>query len=1270
MVRLLTFTLLIFLAACSAKKTSTPAKFSVSVGAITEALTADIANGGAFLIAEESSGLTMGRVLRVDGGTTYNESFPNGTWNFHVITWQGGHNSSADYLTDGNFTGVVRCGSVKGILLEGSPVTVDLTVTNQNCDLPRWHGPVLMPTVTNSDGVTSKAFRGTQIVTCRTIPNSVSNSTDCVNDPALSQYEKGYATSYRFVLEDFDRYPGRQPSFKGNPIVSKCMRVEESSSSGLISGTASPSIGPSENLRLPNSTNFNIGLRLRAFFKGANRAGTRTDCNTDWGFEDIPLYRGTLARDYDVLGAKLLDHVYLDGAPAGSPTGDALRLFVRVNEDLVCRAPRLSTSFVASGFGTPHHPWGLCNLAQIEKISEHFGDGIVSGADYVLLKNVNLWHGLTMQQLNLGFMIPPFKMIGDPIADSATEATSTAFTGHFNGNGRTVVGLNYEAPSPWTLRGDVGFVRHLGGAGKISNLTLVGVMAKAELAKNVGAVVGRSYGKLEKLTVLNADIEGKEAIGGVVGYFNAVSSDQGMNGIIVRDLNLRGWKYAGGIVGSFYPGPGTGSSIKSSGVYKANISLTGRPPACTESSLTNSTDCMSGIDTAHYWEGECRRQPDTGSTCPWAGWVLGGGSTYCYNSSITTAEDCQRKWKNDQCEVPGVTSESDCNTGNLAWEAPQWAGGLAGYIGTANEGPCTNTHDRIIRSRADVTIRGDSILGGLVGDLRDNCGIVDSYAFAKVHSLNPGSNDPGYNSRAGGLIGRAVNSTSSLKRLLQAKSAVIGYAEAGDLIGRYTAAPTCVDVIYSSDANAGADLTCDLHFTHAGVRSNASFDSNWDSAWVFADDTKDTPKLSWETEDRKCHNNFDSVPDGSGTEADPWVICTVGHLAWLNNRSGAAILGDDLDYRGVQPGFASSPVGTFKASLDGRGHTIMNLDAVPTSNGYALINLIDTSGVIINTNLFNMTVANTSQEQMAGLAITNQGLISGVNATVKIEGSSQLGGLVRTNAGPGIIQDSSVDGLISTASSSNGSHFGGVAAINYSVIQRVRSYVKITLNSNGFTLTRVGGIAGYQKVVANTTRISEADFAGNLVTTATGVTTQKIGGIVGESEATVENCSADFIFMESSIDGGTPRTQDFGGIVGMNTTGGSITKCISKLHFKNIGGATSVSGKKFYTITSPGGGSVAADAFYMDTLASTKYPGAFGWMVNGTVVYEGPGPNAANKFAGDPATFSTFNLTTDHDDAYIWSLKVNDPWGPNLMRTRKIEADRIKQTIVNWSTFK
>ena len=105
------------MSSCS-QEGKTPSKMSVTLSG----LTAEQASlGGFYLEVENNFGLKLPFIL--DGSNPV-VNVPNGNWKFHIVTFEG----------PTSWTGDTRCGSTSDfITLSGSPITVEMTITNANC---------------------------------------------------------------------------------------------------------------------------------------------------------------------------------------------------------------------------------------------------------------------------------------------------------------------------------------------------------------------------------------------------------------------------------------------------------------------------------------------------------------------------------------------------------------------------------------------------------------------------------------------------------------------------------------------------------------------------------------------------------------------------------------------------------------------------------------------------------------------------------------------------------------------------------------------------------------------------------------------------------------------------------------------------------------------------------------------------------------------------------------------------------------------------------
>ena len=248
---------------------------------------------------------------------------------------------------------------------------------------------------------------------------------------------------------------------------------------------------------------------------------------------------------------------------------------------------------------------------------------------------------------------------------------------------------------------------------------------------------------------------------------------------------------------------------------------------------------------------------------------------------------------------------------------------------------------------------------------------------------------------------------------------------------------------------------------------------------------------------------------GSGTEADPWLIRTLDDLVLLADKvngdterhwGGPSVyytktflgkyfaLQNDID----MTGFRFTPIGNmwsqrFAGTFDGGGHTLKGLDINTGTVGYAgLFGSVDTAGVIKNLNLADATVrsayyytggvagfasaSNISNCHVTGTissdGVTTGGVValgnnvSGCSFVGTIDGK---GGIKGGIAGQvyGTIQDCWAKASISAAGTVATFTVGGIVGTLYNTgAQCLRSYFTGTVDGSQFSDLLVGGIAG------------------------------------------------------------------------------------------------------------------------------------------------------------------------------------------------------------------
>jgi len=198
-----------------------------------------------------------------------------------------------------------------------------------------------------------------------------------------------------------------------------------------------------------------------------------------------------------------------------------------------------------------------------------------------------------------------------------------------------------------------------------------------------------------------------------------------------------------------------------------------------------------------------------------------------------------------------------------------------------------------------------------------------------------------------------------------------------------------------------------------------------------------------------------AVFDGDGTNT-PRNITNRTELEDINtNLSGKYALMTDIDLSGT----SWTPIGKnasnqFAGTFDGNGKTITGLTITATAYYQGMFGYIDSTGVVKNLGLKDITISHTGTgQESGGIASNNYGLVENcfVAGTSVIQCAAIAGGVVGRNTG-GTVQN-----CYSTATvTANGNNAGGIVGyIGSGIIQNCYATGVITGTGNN-----VGGIAG------------------------------------------------------------------------------------------------------------------------------------------------------------------------------------------------------------------
>lgn len=373
--------------------------------------------------------------------------------------------------------------------------------------------------------------------------------------------------------------------------------------------------------------------------------------------------------------------------------------------------------------------------------------------------------------------------IGNNYRTDSIEEATRYFSGTFNGNGSTIVGLSDASYSPGTanLDGDEYLFGLFGYTYNaiISNLTLTEInltgTSSGRVGDSLGALVG--YG-LGTLTVSNIEVNGaisaNDATGGVVGRFygteisvidcnnHATVKSNGKTGGIVGAVSLN--VLSATLTDCTNDGDVTGSLV--GGI----VGLMGKPGNSTTTfAFTRCTN--TGTISANA----------AGNSSTGAGGILGWDMGNDTNNGTISFTDCKNS---------GAICRTDLKL--------HYGGGIAGYIngtvsltgcentasvyGTDNTGGMTgNVHGSLTATGCRVinnpSISGTYAAGGIVGTVGGTDATIDSCVVSATVSVSDRMADDGaaiYGYRSGQVIGFAGQLDVTVRNMSDSGMELIG----------------------------------------------------------------------------------------------------------------------------------------------------------------------------------------------------------------------------------------------------------------------------------------------------------------------------------------------------------------------------------------------------------------------------------------------------------------------------------------------------------------
>ena len=413
-----------------------------------------------------------------------------------------------------------------------------------------------------------------------------------------------------------------------------------------------------------------------------------------------------------------------------------------------------------------------------------------------------------------------------------------------------------------------------------------------------------------------------------------------------------------------------------------------------------------------------------------------------------------------------------CSVENGFVYGDEKVGGLIGF----NNGLITQCY-------STATVSGTTDVGGLVGENFSK--IINCYSSGIVSG----------NEKIGGLVGNGYNPDSITN--CYSTTQVSGTMSVGGLVGTINRAKWSfwdIETSGQTDSGGGTGLTT------AEMKSASTFIGYWgcDPVWTI-DEGADYPRLAWQNMSGELIIK-PSYAEGSGTEADPYLIYTAEQLNMIGlfqcdwDKHFKLMANIDLSqYKGTDFNTIGYASGWWASS----------------ENKYPFTGVFDGNGRTIS----NFSYSSTKRESYIGIfGYTERATIKNlylIDPNINIESGEHVGSLV------GFF----LYGTITACYVQGGNVWGasevsGLVGNNYGTISECASLTEVLGGS------RIGGLVGYNGygTIGNCYSLSNV----------TGINT--VGGLVGicESQASIFNS-----YSAGSVQG----TENVGGLLGLDGQG-------------------------------------------------------------------------------------------------------------------------------------
>jgi hypothetical protein len=474
-----------------------------------------VSGGGLMVWGKSSTGDAFAQTL--EGSDDLNLQLTAGSWTFFAMAWDGSKDFLNAAATNSIFGGVARCAKSTPVALNGSPVSVDLTLNNNTCTDTAFAGSVA--TTTASGNVVLPPTRFTFCRGINQITDGTHLCTDTKNEPRQKE-RKAWIGSYKVKMKNFKVIAGAKT--EGTSLSSSCVEMVGDPENTPTAGDIAQNYGGSSTKihSLPAGgpgMPFHIELEM---FPG------NSDCDSSTGI------RGSIVRQFP---SGIVSDFPISNKYFTTPTDH--KQYINVPSEVICNG-RIATNIgdhpFAAGNGSQEHPYILCSVPQFHAINNSS-------------TNMGLHY---KQEANLDFNPYSSGLAGTGIVPTQFACLDS---------GANFIPLGYYATTcagpgsalSWgTLQNFTG--TYSGGGYKISNLRL------RDKNKNQLGIFASINGNAEvgNLIIENVEIEGKDTVGLLAGIGQGASNASSMTfwniNAFKLDIQARDENMAESMVGGIF----------------------------------------------------------------------------------------------------------------------------------------------------------------------------------------------------------------------------------------------------------------------------------------------------------------------------------------------------------------------------------------------------------------------------------------------------------------------------------------------------------------------------------------------------------------------------------------------------------------------------------------------------------------------------------------------------------------------------------------------